>query len=58
MELVRRGYDAWQISKIMNHSDVKITEHYIKMLDKDIAGAYYPDKGGKKKGDKALLRGT
>lgn len=40
MGLVKRGYDAWQISKIMNHSDIKITEHYIKMLDEDIAGAY------------------
>lgn len=40
MYLVKKGYDAWQISKAMNHSDVKVTEHYIKMLDKEISGMY------------------
>jgi integrase len=40
MGLISKGYDAWQISKIMGHSDVKITEHYIKMVDEKISGAY------------------
>jgi len=40
MGLRKKGYDAWQISKIMNHSDIKITEHYIEMLDQEISGAY------------------
>ena len=47
MDLVNRGFDAWQVSKIMNHSDIKITEHYIKMIDKDIDKAY--DKPGKER---------
>jgi len=52
MGLVGKGYDAWQISKIMNHSDVKVTEYYIKMLDKDIAGAYdQPDQDRTKTGN-------
>jgi site-specific recombinase XerD len=40
MGLVNKGYDAWQVSKAMGHSDLKITEHYIKMQDKEIAGMY------------------
>jgi len=40
MGLLGKGYDIWQVSKIMNHSDIKITEHYAKMMDKEISGAY------------------
>ena len=40
MGLLNKGYDIWQVSKIMNHSDLKITEHYAKMLDKEVQGAY------------------
>jgi integrase len=40
MGLLRKGYDIWQVSKIMGHSDIKITEHYAKMVDSDIGGAY------------------
>ncbi len=40
MGLLRKGYDIWQTSKIMNHSDTRVTEHYVKMLDAEIDGAY------------------
>lgn len=40
MGLLRKGYDIWQVSKILNHSDTKITEHYVKMMDREIDSAY------------------
>ena len=40
MGLLNKGYDIWQGCKIMNHLDLKITEHYAKMLDKEVQGAY------------------
>ncbi len=32
MGLLKKGYDIWQVSKIMGHSDIKMTEHYVKMV--------------------------
>jgi integrase len=40
MGLMRKGYDIWQVSKIMNHSDTRITEHYVKMLENEMDAAY------------------
>ena len=40
MNLLAKGYDIWQTSKIMGHSDIKITENYATMMDKEMVGAY------------------
>ena len=40
MGLLRKGWDIWQVSKIMNHSNIKVTEHYAQMIADDSRGAY------------------
>jgi site-specific recombinase XerD len=40
MTLLRKGYDIWRVSKAMNHSDIRMTEHYAKMLSKEVEGMY------------------
>lgn len=40
MELKRQGYDAWQISKFLNHSNLKMTERYMEMENKEIGDMY------------------
>ena len=40
MGLLRKGYDIWQVSKIMGHADIRMTENDVKMLAKEMEGAY------------------
>ena len=40
MGLLKKGYDIWQVSKIMGHSNIKMTENYEKMLGEETKGAY------------------
>jgi integrase len=40
MGLLDKGYDYWQVSKIMNHSDTRVTEHYVKMRESAKSQAY------------------
>jgi site-specific recombinase XerD len=40
MGLLRRGHDIWQVSKTMNHSTIKMTEHYATMLAEEMKGMY------------------
>ena len=40
MGLLRRGHDIWQVSKVMNHGSIKMTEHYAKMLAEEMKGMY------------------
>jgi integrase len=40
MGLLRRGHDIWQVSKVMNHSTIKMTEHYAGMLAEEMKGMY------------------
>jgi integrase len=45
MGLLRKGFDIWQVSKTMGHSDIKMTENYAKMLVKEMEEMYgRPDK--------------
>lgn len=40
MGLLQKGFDIWQVSKAMNHSTIRVTENYVKMLGGDIAAMY------------------
>jgi integrase len=40
MGLLRKGFDIWQVSKTMGHSDIKMTENYGKMLVDGMKGMY------------------
>lgn len=55
MRLVGLGLDAWRISKIMNHSDLKITEHYIKMIEGEADEIYGRGEVANKRGDKKVI---
>ena len=52
MGLLRKGADIWQASKIVGHSDIKITEHYAEMLSNEAQSWYGRD--GAKKGAKRI----
>ena len=43
MGLLRKGYDIWQVSKAMNHSTIKMTENYVKMLGGEVERMYGRD---------------
>jgi len=38
--MLRKGFDIWQVSKTMGHSDINMTENYAKMLTEEMASAY------------------
>ena len=40
MNLLRKGYDIWQTSKALNHSSIKMTEYYAKMLASQMEKMY------------------
>jgi integrase len=40
MGLLRKGFDIWQVSKAMNHSTIRMTENYVKMLGGEVAAMY------------------
>jgi integrase len=40
MGLLKKGYDIWQTSKALNHTTIKMTENYVKILGGDIAEMY------------------
>jgi len=43
MGLLRKGFDIWQVSKTMGHSDIKMTENYAKMLTEEMSQLYGRD---------------
>ena len=45
MGLLRKGFDIWQVSKTMGHSDIKMTENYAKMLTEEMSQLYGRDAG-------------
>lgn len=40
MALLRKGYDRREVADVMNITNGKVINHYVKMLDEDISGAY------------------
>ncbi|MBW2094187.1 MAG: tyrosine-type recombinase/integrase [Deltaproteobacteria bacterium] len=40
MGLIENGEDIWTVSKAMGHSDIRMTEHYVKVLAKRTRGLY------------------
>jgi len=40
MGMLRKGFDIWQVSKTMGHSDINMTENYAKMLTEEMESAY------------------